>query len=59
MPKFDDDENKRLDKSIKLIAREMTEKVKECEQLVKQLSFEEASSASEEQGNKNKNNLKQ
>lgn len=58
MPKFDDDENKRLDKSIKLIAREMTEKVKECEQLVKQLAFEETSSPFEEQGNKNKNNLK-
>lgn len=49
MPKFDDDENKRIDHVIRTIVREMTQKLKECDVLLKQLLLENTNSALEEQ----------
>jgi hypothetical protein len=40
MPKFDDDENIRLDKQIRINTYEMTRKIKECEELIKEISIQ-------------------
>ena len=37
VPKFDDDENKKLNNNIKKLVYEITQKLKECEQNIKQL----------------------
>ena len=37
MPKFDDQENKKLNKSIKNLVNEMTKDLRECELLIKEI----------------------
>jgi hypothetical protein len=61
MPKFDDSENLKLDRSIRNNMDEMTKKIKSMEHNIKVLSFEKVSSNQEDIGkitnNKNfKNN---
>lgn len=38
MPKFDEDENLRLDKQIRINTYDMTKKIKECEEIIKEIS---------------------
>jgi LPS O-antigen subunit length determinant protein (WzzB/FepE family) len=40
MPKFDDDENIKLDKQIRINTYEMTKKIKECEEVIKEISMQ-------------------
>ena len=47
MPKFDDEENKKIDKLIRENIREMTKKIKECEDNIKSMSHERISSDKE------------
>ena len=56
MPKFDDSENLKLDRSIRNNMDEITKKIKSMEQNIKVLSFEKVSSNQEDIG-KIKNNI--
>jgi syntaxin 16 len=47
MPKFDDEENKKIDKLIRENIREMTKKIKECEDNIKSMSLEKISTDKE------------
>lgn len=47
MPKFNEDENLKLDKQIRLGLHDMTKKIKECEDNIKQISFENTESVQE------------
>jgi len=49
VPKFDDDENKKLDKEISILVQEMTNKLKKCEDNIKQMLSESTESSLEEQ----------
>jgi hypothetical protein len=52
MPKFDDDENLQLDKQIRVNTFEMTKKIKECEEIIKEISYEKIDNQSESTSNK-------
>ena len=54
MPKFDDDENLQLDKQIRVNTIEMTKKIKECEEIIKEISLEKIDNQSESTSNNNK-----
>jgi len=47
MPKFDDEENKKIDKLIRENIREMTKKIKECEDNIRSMSLEKISTDKE------------
>jgi syntaxin 16 len=49
VPKFDDEENKKLDKEIKMIVIYMTKQLKNCESKIKELINEQTESSIEEQ----------
>ena len=49
VPKFDDDENKKLDKDISSLIMEMTNRLKNCEDNIKQMISESTESELEEQ----------
>jgi len=49
VPKFDDDENKKLDKDISSLIMEMTNRLKQCEDNIKQMLSESTESSLEEQ----------
>jgi len=51
MPKFDDDENIRLDKQIRVNTHEMTRKIKECEDLIKEISMQKIDNPQEATSN--------
>ena len=51
MPKFDDDENKKIDRLIRDNIREMTKKIKECEDNIKMMAFEKIELNKEASGN--------
>lgn len=51
MPKFDDDENIRLDKQIRINTYEMTRKIKECEDLIKEISMHKIDNPQEAKSN--------
>jgi len=51
MPKFDDDENIRLDKQIRMNTSEMTRKIKECEELIKEISMQKIENSQEATSN--------
>ena len=40
MPKFNEDDNKKIDKQINLNIRDMTKKIKECEDNIRHISLE-------------------
>ena len=49
VPKFDDEENKKIDKQIHSIVHEMTTNLKKCEDNMKELISERTKNAIEEQ----------
>ncbi len=49
VPKFDDEENKKIDKQIHSIVHEMTTNLKKCEDNMKELIAERTENAIEEQ----------
>jgi hypothetical protein len=49
VPKFDDDENKKLDKDISSLIMEMTNRLKQCEDNIKQMISKSTESELEEQ----------
>ena len=49
VPKFDDEENKKIDKQIHSIVHEMTTNLKKCEDNMKELISEPTENAIEEQ----------
>lgn len=51
MPKFNDKENKLLDVQIRKNIFDMTQKIKECEDNIKQLSYINLTNLQEERGN--------
>ena len=51
MPKFDDEENLRLDKQIRINTHEMTRKIKECEEIIKEISMQKIENLQESTSN--------
>jgi hypothetical protein len=51
MPKFDEGENHKLDRSISSSMNDMTQKIKLMEQNIKAIKFEKVSSGQEDIGN--------
>jgi hypothetical protein len=51
MIKFNDDENNRLDKQIKLSKFEITKKIKDCENNIKDITYSRVETESERRGN--------
>lgn len=55
MPKFDDEENLKLDKQIRINTYEMTKKIKECEEILKEISLQKIDNLQESTSNFNMN----
>lgn len=49
MPKFDEDENKQLDKEIRSTVINMTDKLKKCEDSIKEMLVEQTKSSVEDE----------
>ena len=50
MPKFDDEENKKVDRLIRENIREITNKIKQCEENIKSMAFEKVEMQKESLG---------